>query len=82
MKNISIKKMFMVVLMAFAITFFTDFTNVFSHTTLPKDATFDSFIMLIEISFVSSLKGGISAILSSILAYLVNNQRGEGITNG
>ena len=79
MKNISIKKMFMVVLMAFTITFFTDFANVFSHTTLPKDATFDSFILLLEITLVSSLKSAISAVLSSILAYLVNNQRGEGI---
>jgi hypothetical protein len=73
--------MIMVVVMAFIITFFTDFANVFSHSTLPKDATFYSFILLLEITLVSSLKSGISAVLSSILAYLVNNQRGESIIN-
>ena len=35
----------------------------------------DDFILLIEISFVSSLKGGISAILASILGYFTNNQK-------
>jgi hypothetical protein len=82
MKNISISKMIMVVIMAFFLAFITDFSNTFSHTTLPNNATFDDFYLVIEISFVSSLKSGISAIMSSILAYLVNNQKGEGIVNG
>lgn len=82
MKNISINKMFMVILMAFIITFLTSFANIFSHTTLPNNATFSDFSILLEITLVSSLKSGISAVLASILGYLVNNQKGIGITNG
>lgn len=82
MKNISIKKLFMVILMAFIITFLTSFANIFSHTTLPNNATFSDFSILLEITLVSSLKSGISAVLASILGYLVNNQKGIGITNG
>lgn len=82
MKNISINKMFMVILMAFIITFLTSFANTFSHTNMPNNATFSDFEMILEVSIVSSLKNGISAVLASILGYLVNNQKGTGITNG
>ena len=82
MKNISISKLFMVVIMAFFLAFITDFANTFSHTILPNNATFSDFNLVIEIAFISSLKSGISAVLSSILAYLVNNQKGVGIING
>ena len=75
MKNISISKLFMVVIIAFFLAFITDFTNTFSHTNLPTNATFDDFILLVEISFVSSLKGGISAVMASILGYFTNNQK-------
>lgn len=72
----------MVILMAFIITFLTSFANTFSHTNMPNNATFSDFEIVLEVSIVSSLKNGISAVLASILGYLVNNQKGTGITNG
>lgn len=65
----------MVILMAFIITFLTSFANTFSHTNMPNNATFSDFEMILEVSIVSSLKNGISAVLASILGYFTNNQK-------
>ena len=79
MKNISISKMFVVILMAFIISFFTSFSATLNNLNLPKNPTFSDLFQILEISTVSSLKPGISAVLASILGYLVNNQKGQGI---
>lgn len=81
MKNISIKKMLMVIGMAFIISFFTSFSSTLNNLNLPKNPTFEDLFIIIEISTVSSIKPGISAVLASILGYLVNNQKGEKVLN-
>lgn len=75
MKNISISKMFIVIFMAFIISFFTSFSATLNNINLPENATFKDLFEILEISLVSSLKPGISAILASILGYFTNNQK-------
>jgi hypothetical protein len=74
--------MFIVIFMAFIISFFTSFSTELNSIKLPENASFSDLLQVLEVSFVTSIKPGISAIIASVLAYLVNNQRGEGITNG
>lgn len=75
MKNISISKMFIVIFMAFIISFFTSFSATLNNINLPENATFKDLFEILEISLVSSLKPAISAILASILGYFTNNQK-------
>jgi len=82
MKNISISKLLIVIFMAFIVSFFTSFSAILNSLNLPENASFSDLFQVIEVSFVSSIKPGISAIFASILAYLTNNQKGEGIVNG
>ena len=79
MKNISISKMFIVIFMAFIISFFTSFSNNLNNLNLPENPSFSDLLVILEGSFVSSVKPGISAVIASVLGYLVNNQKGEGI---
>jgi len=79
MKNISISKMFIVIFMAFVISFFTSFSNNLNNLNLPQNPSFSDLLVILESSIVSSVKPGISAVIASILGYLVNNQKGEGI---
>lgn len=79
MKNISISKMFIVIFMAFIISFFTSFSNNLNNLNLPQNPSFSDLLVILESSIVSSVKPGISAVIASILGYLVNNQKGEGI---
>lgn len=79
MKNISISKLFIIIFMAFIVSFFTSFSAELNSIKLPENASFSDLLQVIEASIVSSIKPGISAIIASILAYLTNNQRGEGI---
>ena len=75
MKNISISKMFVVIFMAFIISFFTSFSATLNTVNLPENASFKDLLDVLEVSFVSSLKPAISAILASILGYFTNNQK-------
>jgi len=75
MKNISISKMFVVIIMAFIISFFTSFSATLNTVNLPENASFKDLLDVLEVSFVSSLKPAISAILASILGYFTNNQK-------
>ena len=75
MKNISISKMFVVIAMAFVISFFTSFSATLNTVNLPENASFKDLLDVLEVSFVSSLKPAISAILASILGYFTNNQK-------
>jgi len=75
MKNISISKMFVVIIMAFIITFFTSFSVTLNSVNLPNNASFSDLLHILEVSVVSSIKPAISAILASILGYLTNNQK-------
>lgn len=75
MKNISISKMFIVIFMAFIISFFTSFSATLNNINLPENATFKDLFEILEVSLVSSLKPAISAILASILGYFTNNQK-------
>lgn len=75
MKNISISKMFVVIFMAFIISFFTSFSATLNTVNLPENASFNDLLEVLEVSFVSSLKPAISAILASILGYFTNNQK-------
>ena len=75
MKNISISKMFVVIIMAFIISFFTSFSATLNTFNLPNNASFSDLLHILEVSFVSSLKPAISAILASILGYFTNNQK-------
>ena len=75
MKNISISKMFIVIIMAFIITFFTSFSVNLNNSNLPENASFSDLLQLLEKSIVSSIKPAISAILASILGYFTNNQK-------
>lgn len=75
MKNISISKMFVVIFMAFIISFFTSFSATLNTVNLPENASFKDLLEVLEVSFVSSLKPAISAILASILGYFTNNQK-------
>lgn len=79
MKNISISKMFIVIFMAFIISFFTSFSNNLNNLNLPQNPSFSDLLVILESSIVSSVKPGISAVIASVLGYLVNNQKGEGI---
>ena len=79
MKNISISKMFIVIFMAFVISFFTSFSNNLNNLNLPQNPSFSDLLVILESSIVSSVKPGISAVIASVLGYLVNNQKGEGI---
>jgi hypothetical protein len=74
--------MFIVIFMAFIISFFTSFSVTLNSVNLPENASFKDLLDVLEVSFVSSLKPAISAILASILGYFTNNQKGTGITNG
>lgn len=75
MKNISISKMFIVIFMAFIISFFTSFSATLNTVNLPENASFKDLLDVLEVSLVSSLKPAISAILASILGYFTNNQK-------
>ena len=75
MKNISISKMFVVIFMAFIISFFTSFSATLNTVNLPENASFKDLLEVLEVSFISSLKPAISAILASILGYFTNNQK-------
>lgn len=75
MKNISISKMFVVIFMAFIISFFTSFSATLNTINLPENASFNDLLNVLEVSFISSLKPAISAILASILGYFTNNQK-------
>lgn len=75
MKNISISKMFVVIFMAFIISFFTSFSATLNTINLPENASFKDLFEILEVSLVSSLKPAISAILASILGYFTNNQK-------
>lgn len=75
MKNISISKMFVVIFMAFIISFFTSFSATLNSVNLPENASFKDLLDVLEVSFISSLKPAISAILASILGYFTNNQK-------
>lgn len=75
MKNISISKMFIVIVMAFIITFFTSFSANLNNLNLPENASFSDLLQILETSIVSSIKPAISAILASILGYFTNNQK-------
>lgn len=75
MKNISISKMFIVIFMAFIISFFTSFSVTLNSVNLPENASFKDLLDVLEVSLVSSLKPAISAILASILGYFTNNQK-------
>ena len=75
MKNISISKMFIVIVMAFIITFFTSFSVNLNSINLPENASFSDLLQILETSIVSSIKPAISAILASILGYFTNNQK-------
>jgi hypothetical protein len=75
MKNISISKMFIVIFMAFIISFFTSFSVTLNSINLPENASFKDLLDVLEVSLVSSLKPAISAILASILGYFTNNQK-------
>jgi len=75
MKNISISKMFIVIIMAFIITFFTSFSVNLNNINLPENASFSDLLQILETSIVSSIKPAISAILASILGYFTNNQK-------
>lgn len=75
MKNISISKMFIVIVMAFIITFFTSFSVNLNNLNLPENASFSDLLQILETSIVSSIKPAISAILASILGYFTNNQK-------
>ena len=79
MKNISYSKMFIVIFMAFVISFFTSFSNNLNNLNLPQNPSFSDLLAILETSIVSSVKPGISAVIASVLGYLVNNQKGEGI---
>lgn len=71
--------MFLVIIMAFVVSFFTSFSATLNNLNLPKNPSFNDLFNILEVSTVSSLKPGISAVIASILGYLVNNQKGEGI---
>lgn len=75
MKNISISKMFVVIFMAFIISFFTSFSATLNTINLPENASFKDLLDVLEVSLISSLKPAISAILASILGYFTNNQK-------
>ncbi len=75
MKNISISKMFIVIVMAFIITFFTSFSVNLNNLNLPENPSFSDLLQILETSIVSSIKPAISAILASILGYFTNNQK-------
>lgn len=75
MKNISISKMFIVIIMAFIITFFTSFSVNLNNLKLPENPSFSDLLQILETSIVSSIKPAISAILASILGYFTNNQK-------
>ena len=75
MKNISISKMFIVIVMAFIITFFTSFSVNLNSLNLPENPSFSDLLQILETSIVSSIKPAISAILASILGYFTNNQK-------
>ena len=75
MKNISYSKMFVVIVMAFIITFFTSFSATLNTINLPENASFKDLLEILEVSIVSSIKPAISAILASILGYFTNNQK-------
>jgi hypothetical protein len=65
--------------MAFIVSFFTSFSATLNNLNLPENASFSDLFEVIEVSFISSVKTGISAIIASVLAYFTNNQKGEGI---
>ena len=67
--------MFIVIFMAFIISFFTSFSATLNNINLPENATFKDLFEILEVSLVSSLKPAISAILASILGYFTNNQK-------
>jgi hypothetical protein len=67
--------MFVVIIMAFIISFFTSFSATLNTVNLPENASFKDLLDVLEVSFVSSLKPAISAILASILGYFTNNQK-------
>ena len=60
--------MFIVIFMAFIISFFTSFSATLNTVNLPENASFKDLLDVLEVSLVSSLKPAISAILASILA--------------
>ena len=67
--------MFIVIFMAFIISFFTSFSVTLNSVNLPENASFKDLLDVLEVSLVSSLKPAISAILASILGYFTNNQK-------
>lgn len=67
--------MFVVIFMAFIISFFTSFSATLNTINLPENASFKDLFEILEVSLVSSLKPAISAILASILGYFTNNQK-------
>lgn len=79
MKNISIHKLLVVILLAFLVSFFTSFSATLNNLNLPQNASFKDLFHIIEVSVINSIKPGISAIIAAILGYLTNNQKGEGI---